>query len=159
MKILSWNCRGLGSSSTISQLKESLRLLKPELTFICETKRRREFVSKVCSQLGWEDRWFSVDPMGKSGGLLVGWGNGVTIYQIQHTSFSFEIEFEAAGSNGKMWAGFLYASIKDKERHDHWQHLLLGSRNWGDRWFLGGDFNEIREPEDKIGGRQRSLAS
>lgn len=67
--------------------------------------------------------------MGKSGGLLVRWGHGVTIYQIQHTYFSLELELETADSNRKMWAVFLYASIRDNERHDQWQHLLLRSRS------------------------------
>lgn len=80
MKIMSWNCRGLGSPSTVSQLKELLRLFKPELTFLCETKRRSEFVSNVCKKLGRENRWKAIEPIGRSGGLLVGWSEEVTIH-------------------------------------------------------------------------------
>lgn len=72
MKIMAWNCRELGSPSIISQLKESLRLFKPELVFLCETKRRKGFVGSVCRKLGWGDRWYEVDPEGRSGGLLLG---------------------------------------------------------------------------------------
>lgn len=116
MKFMSWNCRGLGSPSTIPQLKESLRLFKPELRFICETKRKTGFVRTVCKQLGWEDRWVAVDPIGRSGGLLFSWGQEVTIYQILTTSFSIEVEFEAPGSEGVLWAIFVYASNKEGVR-------------------------------------------
>lgn len=52
MKILSWNCRGLASPSTITQLKESLRLFKPELIFISETKRKVRFIKTICKKIG-----------------------------------------------------------------------------------------------------------
>lgn len=52
MRIMSWNYRRLGNPSTIPELKESLRLFKPELVFICETKRRKGFVGTVCKKFG-----------------------------------------------------------------------------------------------------------
>lgn len=72
MKIMSWNCRGLGGLSTVPQLKKSLRLFKPELVFVCETKRKNRFVSTVCRKLGWGDRWFLVDPESRSGYYWLG---------------------------------------------------------------------------------------
>lgn len=67
-------------------------------------------------------------------------------------------------TNGRMWAIFVYASIRDRIRKDQWDELLSKSRQWGDRWILGkggrwGDFNEIREPGEKHGGRIRSDTS
>lgn len=87
MKVLAWNCRGLSGTSIVSQLKESLRLFEPELTFLSETKRKRGFVSTVCKQVGWGDRWHVVNPLGMSGGLLVGWTEQVTVHQVRDSSF------------------------------------------------------------------------
>lgn len=70
MNLMAWNCRGLGGPSTVSQLKESLRFFKPELSFVCETKRMKGFVGTVCRK---GDRWYIVELVGRSGGLLVGW--------------------------------------------------------------------------------------
>lgn len=44
-----------------------------ELMFVCETKRKRGFVSTVCKKLGWGDKWYVIDLVGRSGGLLMGW--------------------------------------------------------------------------------------
>lgn len=71
MRFLSWNFRGLGSPSTVPQLKDSIRLFKPVLMFIYETKRKKGFVGTVGKKMGWRDRWFVVDPIGKSGGRIL----------------------------------------------------------------------------------------
>lgn len=85
----------MGSLSIVPQLKESIRLFKLELMFICETKRKKYFVGTACKKIGWDDRWIIVDSIGKSGGLLLCWGKDISIYQIITTSFSIEVEFEA----------------------------------------------------------------
>lgn len=116
MKILAWNCRGLGGPPTVSQLRESLRFFKPELAFFCETKRRKGFVGIVCKRMRWRDRWYAVEPNGKSGGLLLGWDEGVTVHQVRNSSFYIELEFETSKTNGSMWAIFVYASNNEKVR-------------------------------------------
>lgn len=70
----------MGSPFTISQLKESLRLFKLQQVFLCETKIRKGFVGTMCRKLGWGDRWYEVEPKGKSGGLLLGLGTDVVVH-------------------------------------------------------------------------------
>lgn len=96
MRIMVWNYRGLGSPSTVPQLKKSLRLLKPDLIFFSETKRKESFVSKICQKLGWEDWWMAMDPIGRSGGILVGWGSNITMFQVICSSYNMEVEFTSA---------------------------------------------------------------
>lgn len=71
MRILAWNCRGLGGPATISQLKKLLRLYLPEVYFLCETKQSRDFVWNVSKQLRLGNRWDTCDPIGKKEGLMV----------------------------------------------------------------------------------------
>lgn len=42
IKIVSWNYRGFGGPSTISQLKETLRRQEPDLSFTCEIKQKKK---------------------------------------------------------------------------------------------------------------------
>lgn len=60
-----WRARG---SFTISQLNESIRLYFPGIIFVCETKRKRLFVSTVCKKFKFKNRWNMVDPAGKKEG-------------------------------------------------------------------------------------------
>ena len=43
-RILSWNCRGMGSKWTISYLSEIRDKHKPDFLFLAETKQESEFV-------------------------------------------------------------------------------------------------------------------
>lgn len=44
-----------------------------------------------------------MNPTGRNGGLFLGWDKNVTIYEIKHTSFSIEVDFESSNSGGRMW--------------------------------------------------------
>jgi len=37
MKIISWNCRGVGSPHTVPRLKYIVRVYKPDILYLCET--------------------------------------------------------------------------------------------------------------------------
>lgn len=67
MRILSWNCRGLGGPSTISQLNKATRLHLPDLAFVCETKQRKGFIAIVCKRLKYKERWDVVEPDRRKG--------------------------------------------------------------------------------------------
>lgn len=59
-------------------------------------------MSTICKELRWANRWKEVNPVGKSGGLLMGWGKDVTIYTIQLSDFCVEVKFEGIETNGRM---------------------------------------------------------
>lgn len=153
MKIMAWNCRGLGSPFIIPQLKESLRLFKPELVFLYETKRQKGFVGSVCRKLGWGDRWYEVDPEERSGGLLLGQSSDVIVHQIHSNSYSIEVEFETTKTKGKIWDIFIYASIKDKVRAKQWQELCEKMKEMGREMDHGRTLmiSEIQKRREKRG--------
>lgn len=64
MRLMAWNCRGLGGVSTIFQLQESKRLYLLDVSFISETKQKKWFVSTVCWKFGVKEIWDVVNPSG-----------------------------------------------------------------------------------------------
>lgn len=90
-----------------------------------------------------------MDPIGKSGGLLLGWNDEVQVYQIRCSSFSLEVELETLETNIRMWAIFVYASNKEKVRAEQWEELWAKKGQWGKKWILEGNFNDIRRPKKK----------
>lgn len=71
MKILCWNCKGLGHPLTVRAAKQLARKYKPNLCFLMETKTFVQQASKVGYMMGFEYS-YSSDSHGRVGGLWVG---------------------------------------------------------------------------------------
>lgn len=48
---------------------------------------------------------------------------------------------------------FVYASVDKQVRMEQFHYLVQQHHNWGDKWFLGGNLNEIKGVREKKGGR------
>lgn len=123
MRLMEWNCKGLGGPSTIAQLKEAKSLYLPDIGFVSETKQKKGFVSIVCRGLRVKERWDVVNPSGRRGGLLVFWGDRIHVHQMVKTDFSIELKVDGEGFKGKCWVIFLYASTESSIRKLQWEIL------------------------------------
>jgi exonuclease III len=72
MILLSWNCQGLGNPWTVQDLCLMVREKKPDILFLMETKCRKEKMERIRVRLGFNGM-FVVDPVGRSGGLVLLW--------------------------------------------------------------------------------------
>ena len=157
MKILSWNCRGLGSHWTISYLKEIRHKHKPDFLFLSETKQEFEFVQKFQAHFGY-DSLVTVDPSGRSGGLALYYNNEYQVKILYSSNRMIDIE---AVSNGKQvfLLTFVYGDPVQKLREHVWERLTRYRLARSEPWFIIGDLNEITENHEKDGGSLRSAAS
>ncbi|KAL9448063.1 hypothetical protein AB3S75_015518 [Citrus x aurantiifolia] len=55
MNIISWNVRGLGSDPTFREAQRMLRMHKPNLVFLCETKLTSRQMQEKCQKLNFEN--------------------------------------------------------------------------------------------------------
>ncbi|CAA0831590.1 Unknown protein, partial [Striga hermonthica] len=149
---------GLGGPSTVSQLRESIRTHHPSFTFISETKNKSSFVKSVVKKMGFDHRFAIVDPQGQSGGLLLLWQSDITILQSVSKDFYIAVQFQGKDA-AKSWGIFVYLSSEKHTREQQWAELTQDKSLWGDSWFIIGDWNDIRFPEDKRGGRDRGERS
>ncbi|RVW23394.1 hypothetical protein CK203_098186 [Vitis vinifera] len=95
MKIISWNVRGLGSSNKRRVIKDFLRLEKPDVVMIQETKKEkcdRRLVGSV-----WTVRnkdWVILPACGASGGILFIWDSKkLSKEEVVLGSFSISVKF------------------------------------------------------------------
>lgn len=70
MSVLSWNCRGAGSSETVQYIREIRIKFFPDFLFLMETKQRRRYMVNMKKELGY-DGMTTMEPIGLSGGLAV----------------------------------------------------------------------------------------
>lgn len=118
MKLMAWNCRGLGETSTVSQLKEYIRFHLLDVIFLCETKQSRGFIGTVCKKLKFGNRWVASDPVGRKENELVAWKEHVNILSFWQNEFSIELQVEINGGKEAFWAVFVYASTDAMEKQE-----------------------------------------
>lgn len=62
-------------------------------------------------------------------------------------------------SNGLEWGfGGIYGSVGEGSKEAFWEELGVGMGRWDIPWVLGGDFNTVRFPEERLGCRVVSRA-
>uniref|UniRef100_A0A803PYN7 Reverse transcriptase domain-containing protein n=1 Tax=Cannabis sativa TaxID=3483 RepID=A0A803PYN7_CANSA len=106
MKILSWNCRGLGNSTTVQQLTALVRQHNPEMVILSEVRLLNNKFSRTCNKLKFVG-WHYVPPIGSVGGLGLCWKKGVSC-NIQFASRFLiigEISFDPPGCLWKFFGG------------------------------------------------------
>lgn len=74
MLALSWNVRGLRNSRTFLALKDLLRVYRPGLVFLMETKSDEEQMKQTCKELG-RYGFCIVEREGRGGGLVLLWSD------------------------------------------------------------------------------------
>ena len=114
MKILSWNCRVLGSYWTISYLREIWHKHKPEFLFLSETKQDFDFVRRFQSHFGY-DSLATVETNGRSGGLA-------NEYQVKILySSNRMIDIEAVVKGKQVFLTFVYGDPVQELREHVWE--------------------------------------
>ncbi|PPS07268.1 hypothetical protein GOBAR_AA13375 [Gossypium barbadense] len=95
MKILCWNCRGIGNPEIVHELKKMLVANDPDVIFLCETKINANKFSSVPSKCKMEGCW-AVNANGKSGGLVMMWKESnkveVQTYSSNHIDSIIHLE-------------------------------------------------------------------
>ncbi|XP_013630055.1 PREDICTED: uncharacterized protein LOC106335920 isoform X2 [Brassica oleracea var. oleracea] len=146
MKILHWNCQGLGSPLTIPHLQDIRKVYKPEIIILIETKHADNFVQKVVKDLGYENS-FVVSAKGSSGGLVIMWNKVVKVNFFGNPSLNNTDMYIEDGSN-VFCLTYIYGHPVMKNRHEMWERLIcnaaVGLYQNRPRLMLG-DFNDIKD--------------
>lgn len=85
MAIVSWNVRGINGEDSLRQTKLLLKVHKPDLLFLMETKCPEGKVDFMCKYLSF-DYGFEEPRSGMSGGLMLLWKESVEITYLTSSS-------------------------------------------------------------------------
>ncbi|WZY69216.1 hypothetical protein YC2023_001456 [Brassica napus] len=156
MTTLVWNCRGLRSNLTVRRLEEMCREHLPDFLFLLETKNSSDHVIKLRSSLGF-DHCYLVDPVGLSGGLALFWKkkHEVKILSASARIIDTEVKLGAV----VFYMSFVYGDPVRQRRIAVWNELKVIALNRTGGWFLAGDFNELMNNSEKVGGPPRQESS
>jgi hypothetical protein len=155
MSLISWNYRGLENPRTVWDLCQLVKDKQPRLLFLMKTKIREQRMQSIRNMLGFEGM-FVVNPLCLSGGLALFWKEtkDVTIqnYSLRHINGVISL---GDNSSGWKFTGF-YGHLERSLREDSWM-LLAHLKHFSPQpWLCVGDFNEIVNQSEKVGGASRS---
>jgi exonuclease III len=158
--ILSWNVRGLNSPDKMMMVRNLLRQWRVDIVCLQETKLEhisRRVVNSVwgCPYVD----WCYAAAIGAAGGILLMWDKRVV------SRLDMEVgECVAACSFKNVVEGFewafagVYGPNGDFDRHCFWDEWAGLMSCWDLPWCIGGDFNVVRFPSERSGGRRISVA-
>ncbi|XP_058758104.1 uncharacterized protein LOC131631328 [Vicia villosa] len=153
MIVLSWNCWGLGNPSVVPNLKYLIRRYKPDVLFMFETISYSNKVEVLRYSLGF-DCCFSVNRIGRSGGMAVFWKEhkkcSVQNYSNNHIDMLVE---DSIHGNWRLTS--FYGFPENSRRRDSWNLIRNLSDSSNLPWCIIGDFNDILSCNEKKGSIER----
>ncbi|CAM8951075.1 unnamed protein product [Rhodiola kirilowii] len=139
MKVFVWNCRGLGTSRTIRELRNFISTKNPHIICILESKSNLSKMEMVRVHLGY-DCCFAVPSRGKSGGVAVFWRSNLDV-QVINYSF-YHIDFLVQYITSVRFTLF-YGCPTSAMRGRRWDLITRLSHLSSQPWCIAGDFNEV----------------
>ncbi|CAM8966334.1 unnamed protein product [Rhodiola kirilowii] len=136
---LSWNCRGLGGAATVRALANLVRIYKPSLIGVMETKAEKERMEQVRRQLGF-DCGFSVERKGRSGGLAIWWNNSCKLAVKSFSDYHIDAIIE---EESPIRVTMFYGHPMVNRRAETWELLRRLKSDLSLPWLVFGDFNEV----------------
>ena len=91
MRIVAWNCRGLGNRPAVRGLLDIQKKEDPDILFLSETKPDRRRMERLKWILGMSNMVIR-DCDGKSGGLALMWKKGINIELHNYSRYHIDVE-------------------------------------------------------------------
>jgi hypothetical protein len=102
------------------------------------------------------DHAFGVKSEGLSGGLVLFWNNDsvVSLKSYSRSHIDVMIKNDTMGDNEWRFTGFYANAVRSRRRRD-WELLQYLRREFDTPWLCAGDFNEVLDASEQIGGNER----
>ena len=153
LKIISWHVRGLNVRDKRLQVRHMLKLWNADIVCLQETKL--DFIDRGVVRSLWGVNhvdWLYLGSEGASGGILLMWDHRV-VERIDSVVgyYSISCRFQNVLDQQDWAFSGVYGPNINSERIIMWEELADVASWWGVPWVIGGDFNAVRFPSERLG--------
>ena len=143
MKYVSWNCRGLGRNLKEEALKDIVRLYKPEVLLIQETKLEDVFLLQASKVFWKKGQVKAVSLRGASGGIATYWDTSKFELTSEESNMHWIFTKILHKESGHQVSLFnLYVSVSFSEKISCWDALKsFLSTHSPENVIIAGDLN------------------
>ncbi|KAL5540401.1 hypothetical protein UlMin_042424 [Ulmus minor] len=150
MKLAIWNIQGIGNPWTSNSLLSLVKNYNHDVLFLMETKLEKHNALLLRKKLGFLDD-FTVSRVGLSGGLMLLRKEKCVVNVCSSSNFFIDAWISSPDILPWRFSGF-YGNPDASQRVFSWEMLRrLWFAHFG-AWLCAGDFNEILNYEEKVGG-------
>ncbi|XP_057445088.1 uncharacterized protein LOC130737357 [Lotus japonicus] len=154
MKILSWNCRGLGNLRAVRALKRLIHSKDHDVVLVMETRLYSAEASRHRG-IGGLQNVFPVQCAGqgrsRAGGLCLFWGNEVEVEVISASLNHILFNVVNSDDRSEMRCLGVYG-FPDERKKATWDMIRRYTPSSSIPFMCFGDFNDTLSPADKLGG-------
>ena len=153
LKIISWNVKGLNEKEKRLKVRNFLRTWRADIVCLQETKF--EWVTRGLVRSLWSCPyidWLYLGSEGASSGILLMWDRRV-VEKIEEAvgHFSISCRFKNVSDQFEWAFTGIYGPNLNRKRQFMWEELAGLISWWNLPWCLGGDFNVIHFPSERLG--------
>lgn len=160
MRILHWNCQGLGNPLTIRYLEDIRNQYNSDIMFLIETKNNVKYVQNISRRLSYP-HCFVLPAEGLSGGLGIFWKDEIRCDFVRPPTLHYTYIYIYEGAE-VFCLTYVYGNPRRQQRSRLWRRMIsmveAGMYRSKTRLILG-DLNDIRCNEEKQGGHLRTESS
>ncbi|XP_077225676.1 uncharacterized protein LOC143858851 [Tasmannia lanceolata] len=153
---LIWNIRGAKNSPSRRRLKALSKLHKLNFIVLLEPFLNEIEIHKVAELLHFTNSMTNLNEASK---IWILWDGSLSMSRVSSNNQALSVEITHLQSGSEAFMTLIYASCSKVERRNLWSYLWECSRSFSKAWAVGGDFNALLSPEEKLGGRPPDPAS
>lgn len=151
MKVISWNCRGAGSSPFCRNVHKLIFDYKLDILILLETRVPSNRAVQV-SNFGNFEEFVCVEAKGYSGGIWIFWRTRTVNLELLTLNDQVISIGVVPGQKIEWVSTAMYVSPLEKYRKERWNYLGQIGPHIQLPWLLLGDFNQVLYEEEKVGG-------
>ena len=157
MKLVSWNCRGLGAPSKINAVKDLLKEAQSDILMLQETKIEGQALLEISKKKWNKSNGIAVSARGTSGGLATMWNEDSFLLKKYHeTQHWIYTELQHKPSKFSISLCNLYVPVSYAEKRECWNSLSSFLEEASpNNIIIDGDLNIVMKPKEKRGGTRK----